>query len=186
MEDERIVDLYWARSESAIAETTVKYGGYCYTIAYNILYDREDADESVNDTWLRAWNSMPPHRPAILATFLGKITRRLSLNRWRDRNALKRGGGEMPLVLEELENCIPSGSSVEQELEMKELTRLIDNFLDELSETERNVFVRRYWNLDPIKQISDAFGFSESKTKTMLWRTREKLAVRLAKEGEYL
>lgn len=186
MEDERIVDLYWARSESAIEETSKKYGAYCFKIAYNILVDKEDADESVNDTWLRAWNSMPPHRPMMLSTFLGKITRRLSLNRWRDRSAQKRGGGEMPLVLDELEGCIPSQSSVEQEIEAKELTRLINSFLDELPENERNVFVRRYWNLDSIKQISEYYGFSESKTKTMLWRTREKLATRLQKEGEYL
>ena len=186
MEDGKIVDLYWARSETAITETTSKYGKYCYRIAYNILYDREDADESVNDTWLSAWNSMPPHRPSMLSTFLGKITRRVSLNRWRDKHAQKRGGGEIPLALEELEDCIPSRRFVEDEVEAKELGQVIDRFLDTLQEMERNVFIRRYWNLDSVRQIGEHFGFSESKVKTMLWRTREKLAAELEREGTWL
>jgi len=108
MEDNRIVDLYWTRNETAITETTSKYGKYCYAIAYNILYDKEDADESVNDTYLGAWNAMPPHRPSILQTFLGKITRRVSLKKWRDSHRDKRGGGEVFLALDELSECVPS------------------------------------------------------------------------------
>lgn len=108
MEDNRIVDLYWARSEDAITETSEKYGKYCYAIAYNILSNAEDADESVNDTYLDAWHNMPPHRPSILSTFLGKITRRISIDKWRGRTADKRGGGEIVLALDELADCVPS------------------------------------------------------------------------------
>ena len=183
MEDSRIVDLYWERSEQALTESSDKYGKYCYSIAYNILFSKEDADESVNDTWLHAWNSMPPHRPSILATFLGKLTRRVSLNKWRDRHAKKRGEGEVPAVLEELEECIPAASSVEETVEAEELKEMIDRFLDTLSGTERTVFIRRYWNLEPISQISGYYGFSESKVKTMLWRMRTRLAAELEKEG---
>lgn len=121
MEDARIVDMYWARSEKAIAETSEKYGNYCYSIAYHILADPEDAEECVNDTWLGAWNSMPPHRPALLSTFLGKITRRISIDKWRRRTAEKRGGGEMALALDELSECVPSGHDVEREAESAEL-----------------------------------------------------------------
>ena len=111
--DDRIVELYWERSESAISETADKYGDYCHYIAYNILYNREDAEESVNDTWLDAWNNMPPHKPSILSTFLGKITRRISIDRWRKKHAGKRGGGEMDLVLDELEDCVSDTTDVE-------------------------------------------------------------------------
>ena len=114
MDDEMIVQLYWERSENAITETDRKYGAYCNSIAYGILRDKEDAEESVSDTYLDAWNSMPPHHPSILATFLGKITRRISIDRWRSKNRLKRGGGEVVLALEELEQCIVGGHSPEQ------------------------------------------------------------------------
>jgi RNA polymerase sigma-70 factor (ECF subfamily) len=116
MEDSRIVDLYWIRSESAIDETETKYGKYCYAIANNILANTEDAQESVNDTYLGAWNSMPPHRPAILSSFLGKITRRISIKKWQEKHACKRGGGEIVLVLDELADCIPSEQSVDKEM----------------------------------------------------------------------
>ena len=114
MEDNILVELYWARSEDAISETSTKYGKYCYTIAYHILANPEDAEESVNDTYLDAWNAMPPHRPAVLSTFLGKITRRISIDKWRRRTADKRGGGEIPLVLDELADFVPSGHDVER------------------------------------------------------------------------
>ena len=121
MEDDSIVNLYWARSENAISETSKKYGNYCYSIAYSILGNVEDADESVNDTYLDAWNNIPPHRPSILSTFLGKITRRISIDKWRGRTAEKRGGGEIVLVLDELSDCIPSNQNVEHEVEAAEL-----------------------------------------------------------------
>ena len=118
--DDRIVELFWQRSESAISETADKYGDYCNSIAYNILYNREDAEESVNDTWLDAWNNMPPHKPSILSTFLGKITRRISIDRWRKKHAGKRGGGEMDLVLDELEDCVSDPTDVEMVIEQVE------------------------------------------------------------------
>ncbi len=185
MEDSRIVGLYWARDENAIRETAAKYGRYCFAIAMNILARQEDAEESVNDTWMQAWNSMPPHRPAILSTFLGKLTRRVSLKRQRARNAEKRGGGQVPLALEELMECIPAGPSVEETLSQQELARSIDGFLAGLPRTEQAVFLFRYWRLASIAQVAESFGFSESKVKSMLFRTRKKLLAHLQKEGVF-
>ena len=183
MEDERIVALYWSRSEAAITETASKYGSYLNSISYNILSDREDAQECVNDTYHDAWNAMPPHRPSVLATFLGKITRRISIDRWRKRNADKRGGGELPLALEELEECVSGSGSVEEALRRRELAELLNGFLNTLSTTERRVFLCRYWYLDSIPSIARQFGFSQSKVVSMLHRTRGKLRVMLEKEG---
>lgn len=183
MEDQKIIDLYWQRSEQAIAETDAKYGGYCFSVAYNILTNREDSEESVSDTYLAAWRSMPPKKPDILSAFLGKITRHLSIDRWRRRTADKRGGGQVPLALEELENCVSGTESMEQALQRKELTVLINRFLDSLPETERNVFLSRYWYVDPIQDIADTFGFTVAKVNSMLHRTREKLRKLLQKEG---
>lgn len=183
MEDAQIVELYWQRQEEAIHATAAKYGAYCHTIAYNILCDREDAQECVSDTYLAAWKNMPPHRPSILSTFLGKITRRISLNRWKRMTRQKRGRGEVPLALEELSGCIPAPETVESTLERKELAKLLNRFLAQLPETERDVFVSRYWFLVPVKQIAEKFGFTESKVKSMLFRTREKLRRQLTQEG---
>ncbi len=183
MEDDSIVNLYWARSENAISETSKKYGNYCYSIAYNILGNVEDADESVNDTYLDAWNNIPPHRPSILSTFLGKITRRISIDKWRGRTAEKRGGGEIVLVLDELSDCIPSNQSVEHEVEVAVLSQLIDNFVMSLPPMERRVFICRYWYLDPIADIAQRFGFSQSKVKMMLHRQRKNLLNRLEREA---
>ena len=183
MEDSEILDLYFARSETAITQTDLKYGGYCYKIAYNILTNNEDAEESVSDTYMTAWKAIPPRRPAVLATFLGKITRRFSLNRWKSRNAYKRGGGEITLALEELDECVADSQNVESSYAHKETVRSFRRFLDTLPETERNVFLRRYWCLDTIADIGGSFGFSESKVKSMLHRTRQKLRKQLEKEG---
>lgn len=182
MEDKKIVDLYIQRSEQAVTETQSKYGNYCFSIAYQILANNEDAEESVNDTYIDAWNSIPPHKPAILSTFLGKITRRISIDRWRTRNAKKRGGGEMPLVLEELAECIEGNNSIEQELEQKRLSEVINTFVLGLPMMEQKVFLCRYWYMDSIDSICKQFGFSESKVKSMLYRTREKLKLVLEKE----
>ena len=182
MEDARIVELYWARSERAIDETSAKYGKYCYAIAYNILANAEDADESVNDTYLAAWNSIPPHRPAILSTFLGKIARRISIDKWRARSAEKRGGGELALALDELSECVPSDTNVEQIVEAEELGKAIDRFVMALPIMERRVFICRYWYLDPVASICQQFGFSQSKVKVMLHRTRKSLRSYLEKE----
>ena len=183
MEDARIVDLYWARSETAIDETSAKYGKYCYAIAYNILANAEDADESVNDTYLAAWNSMPPQRPSVLSSFLGKLTRRISIDKWRAHNAEKRGSGEITLALDELCDCVPSGRSVEQTVETAELGKAIDCFVMSLPLTERRVFICRYWYLDSIRSISERFAFSQSKIKTTLFRCRNELREYLEKEG---
>ena len=183
MDDKSIIDLYLDRSEQAISETSVKDGKYCFSIAFNILSDKEDSEESVNDTYLAAWNNIPPRVPSILSTFLGKITRNISLNRWKSRRAYKRGGGEVPLALDELEECISTGESVEDTFEKKELLRSMNRFLDALPDTERNLFVCRYWYLDPIHDIAQRFGFTESKVTSMLHRIRGKLRKHLEKEG---
>lgn len=183
MEDSRIVELYWDRSERAISETSNKYGKYCYAIAYHILADPGDADESVNDTYLGAWNAMPPHRPSVLSTFLGKLTRRISINRWSEKRAEKRGGGQVPLALDELSEAIASPDTPEQALDARELAAAVDRFLASLPEPERDLFVCRYWFLAPVAELSGKFGFSQSKTKSMLFRTRQKLKAHLEKEG---
>lgn len=183
MDDSRIVELYWKRSEQAIAETEQKYGHYCYRIAYNILTSKEDAEESVSDTYMTAWNTIPPHRPSVLATFLGKITRRISIDRWRARSAYKRGGGQMVLALEELEECIASNENVEQTYAKQELLATYKRFIEKLPTTERRVFLLRYWHLESIYDIAQRYGFSESKVKSILHRTRQKLSICLAEEG---
>ena len=182
MDDKQIVALYWARNEQALAETAAKYGNYCFRIAYNILSNREDADECVNDTYLGAWERIPPHEPSVLSAFLGKLTRRISLNKWRNRTRQKRGGGEVAMALDELYECIPSGEDIARQTEQKELNQAITTFLNGLPQTERDVFVCRYWYLADIKKISKAFGFTESKVKSMLHRTRIKLRAHLKEE----
>ena len=186
MNDSQIVDLYWARDEQAIVETRVKYGSYCYAIAYNILNRSEDAEESVNDTYLRAWNAMPPHKPSILSTFLGKITRGVALDRMRRNNAEKRGGGQVAQSLDELAECISDGKSIDDNLHAEELSKHIDLFLRSLPSSQRSVFICRYWFFDPIADIAKQFGYSESKVKTMLLRTREKLKKYLEKEDIFV
>ena len=183
MDDKRIVDLYFSRNEEAIAQTDKKYGHYCYCIAYSILANREDAEESVSDTYMTAWRRIPPRRPAVLSTFLGKITRHISIDQWRARSATKRGGGEVPLALEELKDCISGMQDVEMEYERKEILNAYVKFLDTLPATERRVFLCRYWYVESIETIADKFDFSESKVKTMLHRTRAKLRKQFAKEG---
>lgn len=183
MEDQRIIELFWSRAEIAITETDQKYGKYCYSIAYNILTNNEDAEESVSDTYMAAWKAMPPKRPSILATFLGKITRHLSIDRWRSRNRYKRGGGEIIIALEELKDCIAEEQSIEKVLERKQLALVFNRFLESLAETERRIFLCRYWYLDSIADIANYYGFSESKVASMLHRTRKKLRTVLEKEG---
>ncbi len=183
MEDQQIVALYWQRDERAIDETRTKYSSYCRSIAQNILNSVEDAQECENDTYLAAWNAMPPHRPDILSTFLGKLTRRISLDRWKANTAQKRGGNNVALSLDELEDCIPNARTLEEMAEHKAISHVISVFLHQLPRRERQVFVRRYWYLDSIGDIADKFGFTESKVKMMLLRTRQKLRTYLEKEG---
>lgn len=182
MEDERIVELYWARSERAIAETASKYGGYCYAIAYRILGDSQDADESVNDTFMGAWNSIPPQRPAVLSTYLGKITRRIAINRLESKYAEKRGGGEVCMSINELSECLPTNTTVEDEVEGRMLSSVISSYLRSLPDHKRRVFVCRYWYAYSIDEISALFGYSRTKTANMLARVRSGLKVWLEKE----
>ena len=183
MKDHEIIDLYWDRNETAIARTSEKYGSYCHTISYNILNNDEDAEECVNDTWLGAWKSMPPQRPNNLATYLGKITRNLSLNRLKQYTTEKRGGSQTDLALSELEDCIPSSTTVEQITEEKELVASINRFLYAQPEQKRNIFIRRYWYLYSIRDIAGAYEMSESKVASMLFRMRSELKAHLEKEG---
>ncbi len=183
MDDSQIIDLYFQRSETAIVETDAKYGGYCYKIAYSILASREDSEESVNDTYLSAWKAMPPRRPAVLSTFLGRLTRNISIDRWRTISAKKRGNGEMALALDELGDCVSGEKSVEDKLILKEVIRCLNDFLKALPEEERTVFLCRYWYVNSMEEIGEKTGFSVSKVKSMLRRTRQKLAKHMEKEG---
>ena len=183
MEDAQIVDLYWARSETAISETAEKYGRYCHAIAFNILHNDADSEEIVNDTYMKAWNAMPDARPRRLGAFLGRITRNLSLNRLEQLGADKRGAGQVPLALEELEDCIPAAGSAEQIIDDLALTDVLNRFLSSLPAEKRLIFLRRYWYLSPVAEIAEDLSLSESKVKMSLLRSRKELKLFLEKEG---
>ncbi|MCI8485510.1 MAG: RNA polymerase sigma factor [Lachnospiraceae bacterium] len=183
MKDDEIISLYWERDEKAIAATAMRYGSYCHAISYNILHNTQDAQECVNDTWLGAWKSMPPNRPNCLPAYLGKITRNLSLNRFRHYSAEKRGHGQAAIVLSELEECVPAQNSVEQVIEGIALGQSINRFLYAQPRQKRNIFIRRYWYLCPIRDIAAAYGMSECKTASLLFRMRNALKTHLEKEG---
>ena len=183
MEDSRIIDLYWARDEQALKQTDIKYGGYCRSIANNILHCAEDTEECVWDTWLHAWNAMPPQRPSILSAFLGRITRNLSYDRYKAAHAEKRGGGSVPLALDELGQCVPAASDAQRAVEDKELAAAIDRFLRTLPARECNIFLRRYWYVDGVTEIAARYNMKENTVKSILYRTRERLRVCLEKEG---
>ena len=183
MEDQQIVELYWQKNADAISETSSKYGAYCFTIADCILHSTEDSEECVNDTWLHAWNAMPPQRPNVLRMFLARITRNLSVNRFNARSAEKRGGGEMILVLDELADCLAGETNVEAEYEARELEECIRRFVRGLPERDGNVFVRRYFFTEPVAVIAKRYGLTESNVTVILSRTRKKLRLKLAKEG---
>ena len=183
MEDHKIVELYWQRNENAIEESSIKYGAYCFAIADNILHNKGDSDECVNDTWLKTWNAIPPQRPAKLQMFLAKITRNLSFNRFHARSAEKRGGGEMILVLDELAECLPGESDIASEYEAKELGQCLRRFVRSLPERDGNVFVRRYFYTESIAEIAKKYGLTENNVMVILSRTRRKLKKNLIKEG---
>lgn len=183
MEDEQIVSLYWQRNESAIRETETKYSRYLTKIAYNILSDLEDSHESVNDTYLAAWNSMPPHRPGVLSTYLAKITRRISIDRFRYRTRDKRKQSEYEISLSELGDCVSGGNTTEDAVNVKLLADAIGIFLRLQPEEVRNAFIGRYYFLDPLKEVAAYCGMTESKCKTVLFRTRQALKEYLIKEG---
>ena len=183
MDDAEIVQLYIDREEQAIPETASKYGRYCTSIAKNILGSYEDAEECVNDTYLNTWNAIPPHRPKMLATFLGKIVRNLAFDRYKYNSADKRGGGELPLVLDELAGCVSGKDDVEQAFERKELVTAINDFLGTLPEEKRNIFVCRYWYTDSIADIAARCGMTYPAVSMMLNRLRTKLHNYLIERG---
>lgn len=183
MNDEDIIELYWARDESAITETDSKYRNYLLKIAYNILSNSEDGQEVLNDTYLKAWNAMPPHKPSPLSLFLGKITRQLSIDVWRKKHRSKRGGSEYEQSLDELQDCVSGSESPEESLEAQVLAEALSKYLRTLSQEKRDVFVWRYYFCDPIKDICTRCGQSESKIKSMLHRMRGELRDYLKKEG---
>ena len=184
MEDERIIDLYWSRSEEAISRSDEKYGRYCGSIAAGILSSREDREECVSDTWLRAWNVMPPQRPNRLAVFFGKITRNLSLDRWRRNHADKRV--QMPLALEELGDCIPAADPSADLTESLVVIEALNRFLEALPKESRVLFLQRYWYWSSIKDIAADCGMTESKVKMVLMRARNALRQQLEREGVVL
>ena len=183
MQDQQIVELYWRRSEEAVRASADKYGPYCRTVAKSLLADPRDAEECVNDTWIGAWNAIPPHRPSRLRLFLGKITRRTACDRLRAGIAQKRGGGEYTAALEELGECVPSVPGADREVEDRELERMVDRFLHTLPERDCSVFLRRYWYVEPVERIAARYGMKENTVKTSLFRTRRKLRTYLEKEG---
>ena len=183
MDDSKIVQLYWDRNELAIPATSEKYGNYCASIARNILGNQEDVEECVNDAYMSAWNSMPPHRPNILPAFLGKIVRNLSFTRYKRNTADKCGGGEAPVVLDEIAELVSDTDSVEQEIGRRELASAIDSFLGGLSAGKRSIFVCRYWYFDSISAIASRFGMTENNVSVTLSRLRSKLHNYLLERG---
>ncbi len=183
MDDDKIIELYMDRSEQAISETSKKYGRYCHSIAYGILQSDADSEECVNDTYLRTWNSIPPKRPNHLQTFLGKITRNLSLNRLEMRSAEKRGEGQTVLILDELAECIPAEGDATRAVEDMVIRNVLNRFLEDLPAETRRIFVRRYWYMSSVKEIAEEYGLSQSKVTVTLFRTRGKLKTALEKEG---
>ena len=183
MEDQQIIGLFLNRDESAIAQTNEKYAAYCRYIASGIVADPEDVEECLNDAYLGLWNSIPPKKPNNLTTYLGKIVRNVSLNRWKRSNAQKRRMTQVPLTLEELAECIPSEQSEDQVLDRMALVASLNDFLGSLEQEPRRIFMARYWYLRPVKQIAEEYGISESKVKMSLFRSRAQLKQRLEKEG---
>ena len=185
MEDIQIIELYWQRNEQAIAETSSKYGAFCFSIAKNILSVHEDAEECVNDTYHQAWNVIPPQRPNKFRPWLGKIVRNIALNLWNKNHSQKRYAG-MAELLSELEDCIPSSKTVEQEIDEKELTEHIDRWLRSLDREDRILFVRRYWNGVALRNLASEKGIAPGKLAQRMYRLRIGLKAALEKEGIYL
>lgn len=183
MDDEKIIDLYFAREERAISETGKKYGGYCRGIAFNILRSHEDTEECVSDTWLHAWNAIPPTKPGCLRAWLGRVTRNLSFTRWESARAQKRGGGQVTLLLSELSECLPGGESPEARFDARQVSASIAAYLYTQTRENQQLFVRRYYYSDSIRRLSGLFGLPENTVKSRLHRMRGGLREALAKEG---
>lgn len=175
IEDEKIIQLYFDRNEKAIQATADKYGHYCNSIAYQILNNREDAEECVTDTYLKVWNSIPPNKPSVLRLFLGKITRNRAFDIYKKNTAEKRGGGEVAIVLDELAECVVGGSEPDKEFNRKQMQDAINSFLGTLSKERCAIFVRRYWYAESISEISKRYSMSENYVSVNLYRLRKKL-----------
>ena len=185
MEDTAIIGLYWARDERAIVASDDKYGTLCRRLSQNILNSREDAEECVNDTWQRAWDTMPPQRPGSLRAYLAKITRNLSIDRWRAQRTAKRDGG-LGLLLVELEDCLPASPSAEELTEEREIARIIDRWLSGLSTADRKAFLRRYWYGQRVDEIAAQAECSPNSMAKRLGRLRDGLRRVLEEEGVIL
>ena len=183
MDDEKILALYFSRDENAILQTKIKYGKYCRAAAYRILRDIEDAEECESDTYMAAWDQIPPTKPQVLSAFLSRITRNLSFKKLRANTAQKRGGGNQALPIDELANLIPDNTNAIAELE---ITEILNAFLRELPTRDRQVFLCHYWYCDSIKDISRQFGFTQSKVKMILSRTRQKLLDHLEQQEVFI
>lgn len=186
MNDEDIINLYFSRNQNAILETDAKYGNYCRQIAGRILGDPRDTEETVNDAWMKVWASIPPNRPAVLKLYLAKITRNLAFTRYRHETAQKRGKGEIECTLDELDDCISSTQSIDDELDKAELTASIQRLLQTLPEQHRYIFIRRYFFVETTGQIAERYGMKESNVLMILARVRKKLKTHLIKEGYFL
>ena len=183
MDDLQIITLYNQRNEKAIRETADKYGEYCFTVANNILFSREDSEECVNDTWLRAWNVIPPQFPDCLKLFLAKITRNLAFDRFKAMQRKKRGGAWLTQALEEIEEFLPSAERAETPAEEAEFMRTVNRFLRMISERDCNIFINRYFHAEAPKTIAKKYGITEAHVRKILSRTRSKLKIFLISEG---
>ena len=183
MDDKGIIQLFFDRNEKAIEEASAKYGSYCRTVAENILASCEDAEECVNDALLKAWNAIPPAKPAVLRTFLGRITRNTALDIYKKKNAEKRGSGQFAAVLDELAECVSGGSEPEKEIDKAELSAAINSFLATLPEDKCALFVRRYWFAESVSELAKKSGMSENNVSVSLSRIRGKLHDYLIERG---
>ena len=186
MEDVKIIDLYFQRSENAIKETDNKYGGYCKVIANNIVGNISDSEECVNDTYLKLWNSIPPSVPKVFKAYVGKIIRNFAISKYRKNNCDKRGSGDVSLVVEEIEEFLPAVDNVDTIIESNLVLKVVNKVLVALPEENRKMFVRRYWYADSISNIAKKFNATESKVKSVLFRIRNILKEELSKEDIYI
>lgn len=181
-EDYELIEMFFSRSDEAISHTADKYNNYCYSIAYGILKSHEDSEECVNDTFMNAWNSIPPKRPDKLSSFLGRITRNNALNIYEKNHAAKRGKGQVGIALSELAECVDMNSSIESENERKEIREVLNAFLRSQNEQRRNIFIQRYWYLLSIKEIAFQQDMNQNQIKSVLYQMRNELKKRLQKE----
>ena len=183
MDDEGIIRLYWNRDETAISETSTKYGKYCFSIAYSILYNNEDSEECVNDAYTKVWNSIPPQKPTVFSAFIGRIVRNLAIDRFKRKTAEKRGGKNLDAIFEEMNEIASDAPDPEDELSLRELANLINDFLSDLPVEKRVMLIRRYWYSDDIKSIAKRLGMSENNVSVSIRRLRMKLRDYLKSRG---